>query len=75
MGARAVMAPSSCPHDALSPDALTHRLHAWLAWCARAGIAVGSIHGVARSATLHPVKVVGADGSASYSNIIAGNQW
>eukprot|EP00775_Hariotina_reticulata_P008272 gene8272-8460_t len=40
-----------------------------------AGTAVGAIHGVARSAILHPVKVMGADGSGSYSNIIAGMQW
>eukprot|EP00878_Enallax_costatus_P028167 GHUV01030386.1.p1 GENE.GHUV01030386.1~~GHUV01030386.1.p1 ORF type:complete len:331 (+),score=108.13 GHUV01030386.1:1130-2122(+) len=40
-----------------------------------AGTALGSIHGVARSATLHVVKVFGADGSGSYSNIIAGMNW
>jgi subtilisin family serine protease len=40
-----------------------------------AGIVLGAIHGVARGAVLHPVKVLGADGSGSYSNIIAGLQW
>jgi hypothetical protein len=40
-----------------------------------AGTVLGSIHGVASRAILHPVKVMAADGSGSYSNIIAGLQW
>uniref|UniRef100_A0A383V4M1 Peptidase S8/S53 domain-containing protein n=1 Tax=Tetradesmus obliquus TaxID=3088 RepID=A0A383V4M1_TETOB len=40
-----------------------------------AGIAMGSIHGVARGATLHPVKALGADGSGSFSNILAALNW
>lgn len=42
---------------------------------ALAGTALGSIHGVARSAILHPVKVMDASGNGAYSNIIAGIQW
>lgn len=39
------------------------------------GTAVGAIHGVARGAILHAVKVMGDDGSGSYSDIIAGMNW
>eukprot|EP00887_Chlorella_sp_A99_P000109 scaffold16.g109.t1 len=39
------------------------------------GTAAGTTYGVAKAATLHPVKVMGDDGSGSYSNIIAGMQW
>ena len=40
-----------------------------------AGIAVGGIHGVARGAILHAVKVLDSSGSGSYSNIISGLGW
>lgn len=39
------------------------------------GIALSSMHGVAPGATLHPVKVMGSDGSGAYSNIISALQW
>ena len=39
------------------------------------GTACGAIHGVARAATIHPVKALGADGSGSYSSVIAGLDW
>ncbi|KIZ01448.1 Extracellular serine proteinase [Monoraphidium neglectum] len=39
------------------------------------GTAVGAIHGIARSATLHPVKALDSQGAGSYSNIISGMQW
>ena len=40
-----------------------------------AGIAVGSIHGVAKNAILHAVKVLDSKGAGSYSNIISGMGW
>ncbi|GFH06242.1 Kazal-like domain-containing protein [Haematococcus lacustris] len=40
-----------------------------------AGIAAGSIHGVAKKAIVHAVKVLDAQGSGSYSNIISGMGW
>lgn len=40
-----------------------------------AGTAMGSAHGVARKATVHAVKVLGSNGSGSYSNIITGLGW
>lgn len=40
-----------------------------------AGTAAGAVHGVARKAILHPVKVMGDDGSGSYSAIIDGMAW
>ncbi|GLC42129.1 hypothetical protein PLESTM_001294800 [Pleodorina starrii] len=40
-----------------------------------AGTALGAYYGVARSALLHPVKVLDSSGSGSYSNIIAGMGW
>lgn len=39
------------------------------------GTAVGAIHGIARSAILHPVRVLDAKGAGGYSNIISGMQW
>lgn len=40
-----------------------------------AGTAAGTLHGVAKKAILHPVKVMGDDGSGSYSAIIDGMEW
>lgn len=40
-----------------------------------AGTVLGANHGVARNAILHPVKVMAADGSGSYSNIISAMGW
>lgn len=40
-----------------------------------AGTAVGSLYGVARSANVIAVKVLGDDGSGSTSDIIAGINW
>ncbi|GFH11622.1 uncharacterized protein HaLaN_07152 [Haematococcus lacustris] len=40
-----------------------------------AGIAAGAIHGVAKNAIVHAVKVLDAQGSGSYSNIISGLGW
>ena len=40
-----------------------------------AGIALGSIHGVAKSSTLHAVKVLDKNGAGSYSTIINGLGW
>lgn len=39
------------------------------------GTAMGSIHGVARQAIVHPVQVVGASGSGPITNVIAGLGW
>ncbi|GAB4816035.1 hypothetical protein N2152v2_003081 [Parachlorella kessleri] len=39
------------------------------------GIAVGRMHGVAKGAVIHPVKVMGDDGTGAYSNIISGMNW
>lgn len=40
-----------------------------------AGTVLGANHGVARNAILHPIKVMAADGSGSYSNIISAMGW
>jgi subtilisin family serine protease len=40
-----------------------------------AGIAGGSIYGVAKNAQLVPVRVLGCDGSGSYSNVISGLEY
>ncbi len=40
-----------------------------------AGTAMGSVHGVAKQATIHGVKVLDSSGSGSYSNIISGLGW
>lgn len=40
-----------------------------------AGIALATNFGVAPGATLHPVKVMGADGSGAYSNIVSAIGW
>ncbi|PPK93874.1 peptidase inhibitor I9 [Kineococcus xinjiangensis] len=40
-----------------------------------AGTLAGSAHGVAKAATLVPVRVLACDGSGSYSQIIAGLDW
>lgn len=40
-----------------------------------AGIIAGTTYGVAKQATLHPVRVLDCNGSGSYSNVIAGVNW
>ena len=40
-----------------------------------AGVAGGTTYGVAKGVTLHPVRVVGCDGTGSVSNTIAGIDW
>ena len=40
-----------------------------------ASSATGAIHGVAKSAIVHSVKVLAADGSGSFSTIIEGLKW
>ncbi len=40
-----------------------------------AGIIAGTTYGVAKRATLHPVRVLDCNGSGSYSNVIAGINW
>lgn len=40
-----------------------------------AGTVLGSSYGVARSATIHPIRVLGCDGSGSNSGVIAGIDW
>jgi subtilisin family serine protease len=40
-----------------------------------AGIAGGTTFGVAKAATLHPVRVLNCDGEGSYSAVIAGIDW
>ncbi|MBI4915086.1 MAG: S8 family serine peptidase [Acidobacteria bacterium] len=40
-----------------------------------AGIIGGENHGVAKSVTLHPVRVVGCDGFATLSDVVAGVDW
>ncbi len=40
-----------------------------------AGTAAGSRYGVAKAATVHPVRVLGCDGSGSMSGVIAGVDW
>ncbi len=40
-----------------------------------AGIAAGSVYGVAKAARLVPVRVLGCDGSGSISGVIAGLEW
>ena len=40
-----------------------------------AGIVLGAIHGVARGAVLHPVKVLWEDGSGPFSNIFSCPPW
>lgn len=40
-----------------------------------AGIVAGATYGVAKAATLHPVRVVDATGSASISTLVAGIDW
>ena len=40
-----------------------------------AGIAAGSVYGVAKSARLVPVRVLACDGSGSISGVIAGLEW
>ncbi len=40
-----------------------------------AGVAGGSTFGVAKGATLHPVRVIGCDGMGSIANTIAGIDW
>lgn len=39
------------------------------------GTAAGTTYGVAKKATLHPVRVLGCNGSGSNSNVIAGIDW
>ena len=40
-----------------------------------AGTTAGTVYGVAKTATVVPVRVLGCDGSGSYSGIIAGLDW
>lgn len=40
-----------------------------------AGTAVGTLYGVAKQATVHPVRVLGCGGSGSFAAIIAGMEW
>ncbi len=40
-----------------------------------AGTVGGTTHGVAKSVTLHPVRVLGCDGSGTNSGVIAGIDW
>lgn len=40
-----------------------------------ASSATGAVHGVARSAIVHSVKVLKSDGSGSFSTIIEGLKW
>lgn len=40
-----------------------------------AGTAVGTVYGVAKKATVHPVRVLGCNGSGSNSGVIAGVDW
>jgi subtilisin family serine protease len=40
-----------------------------------AGTIAGTCYGVAKGAIIHPVKVLGANGSGSYSSIISGIKW
>ncbi len=40
-----------------------------------AGTVAGSRYGVAKAATVHPVRVLGCDGSGSMSGVIAGVDW
>lgn len=40
-----------------------------------AALAAGTCYGVAKGATIHPVKTMSDNGSGSYSSIIAGLQW
>ncbi|TJY62894.1 S8 family peptidase [Sinimarinibacterium sp. CAU 1509] len=39
------------------------------------GTAAGSVYGVAKKATVHPVRVLGCNGSGSNSGVIAGVDW
>lgn len=40
-----------------------------------AGTVAGSTYGIAKGATVHPVRVLGCDGSGSNSGVIAGMDW
>ena len=40
-----------------------------------AGTVGGSTYGVAKGVTIHPVRVLGCDGSGSFSGIVAGMDW
>lgn len=40
-----------------------------------ASIVAGAVHGVAKGATLHPVRVVGCDGVGTISDLVAGVDW
>lgn len=39
------------------------------------GTAAGAIHGIAKKATIHAIKVLDSSGSGSYSSIISGMGW
>lgn len=59
---------SSVPGDAGTADCNGHGTHV-------AGIAAGSSYGVAKAATLVPVRVLDCNGSGSASSVIAGLEW
>jgi serine protease len=40
-----------------------------------AGTVAGSVHGIAKSAIVHPVRVLGCNGSGTNSGVIAGMDW
>jgi len=40
-----------------------------------AGTVGGSVHGIAKGVTIHPVRVLGCDGSGTNSGVIAGMDW
>lgn len=50
------------------PDCNGHGTHV-------AGTAVGTTYGIAKRATVHPVRVLGCNGSGSTSGVIAGVDW
>ncbi len=68
VGAGADCTGGSCRSGAPTPDVNGHGTHT-------AGTAVGTCYGVAQGATLHAVKVLGNDGSGSFSGIIDGLRW
>jgi subtilisin family serine protease len=68
VGAGANCLSGSCRADGSVNDDNGHGTHV-------AGTAAGTCYGVAKAATVHPVKVFDASGSGAYTNIIAGMGW